>query len=84
MTRLLRLLGWGDLRSQGVGRALRGVRTGEQRDLYLGLGLLALAYLNRTAPKKRLIYRNRVPEGSALVIHHRLVGDPKIEVVRPD
>ncbi|MFZ0626575.1 MAG: hypothetical protein WAN34_08770 [Acidimicrobiia bacterium] len=84
MTRLLRLLGWGDLRSQGVGRALRGVRTGEQRDLYLGLGLLAFAYLNRTAPKKRLIYRKRVPEGSALVIHHKLVGDPKIEVIRPD
>jgi hypothetical protein len=83
MTRLLRLLGWGDIRAQGVGRTLRGVRTGDQRELYLGLGLLAMAYLSRTTPKRKLIYRKRLPEGSALVIHHKMVGDPKIEVIRP-
>jgi hypothetical protein len=30
-----------------------------------------------------LIYRKRVPEGSAIVIHHRRRGDPRIEVVKP-
>jgi hypothetical protein len=47
------------------------------------LGLAALAYLSKTAPQKKLIYRRRLPQGSAVVIHHKRVGDPKIEVIKP-
>ena len=71
---------WG---TAGLDRTLRGLRRGDQRDLYLGLGLTALAFLRRTTPRKELLYRKSVPEGSAIVIHHRRVGSPKIEIVKP-
>jgi hypothetical protein len=81
---LLRLFGIRDLRYESVDRALLGLRTGDQRQLYIGLGLAALHYLDRTKPRRRLIYRKALPEGSALVIHHKRVGDPKIEVIKPN
>jgi len=71
---------WGTV---GLTRGLRGLRTGDQRDLYLGLGLAALSFIRRTAPRKQLLYRRTVREGSAIVIHHRRSGQPKIEVIRP-
>jgi hypothetical protein len=83
MKSLLRLFGIRDLRVQSVDRTLYGLRTGDQRELFIGLGLAALSYLSRTSPRKRLIYRKRLPRGSAIVIHHKRVGDPKIEVIRP-
>ena len=83
MKSLLRLLGIRDMRASGIERTLYGLRTGDQRELYTGLGLAALAYLSKTKPRKQLLYRKRVPEGSALVIHHRRRGDPKIEVIKP-
>lgn len=83
MDRLLRLLGITDLRSSSVERTLRGLRTGDQRELYSGLGLAALAYLRNKRPRRRLLYRKHLPEGSALVIHHRRHSDPKIEVIKP-
>lgn len=83
MKSLLRLVGFRDMRAAGVERTLRGLRTGDQRELYTGLGLAALAYLSTTRPRRQLIYRKRIPEGSAIVIHHRRRGDPKIEVVKP-
>ena len=78
-----RLLGTSDLTAAGWQRTLRGLRTGERRDLYLGLGLAALSFLRRTAPRKQLLFRKNVPEGSAIVIQHRRKGDPKITVTRP-
>lgn len=83
MKSLLRLVGIRDVRAAGIERTLRGLRNGDQRDLYTGLGLAALAYLSSSRPRRQLIYRKRVPEGAALVIHHRRRGDPKIEVVKP-
>jgi hypothetical protein len=83
MDRLLRFLGIRDLTASGIDRTLRGLRTGDQRQLYTGLGMAALAYVRRTRPRRRLIFRRSLPEGSALVIHHKRRGDPKIEVVRP-
>ena len=77
-----RALGTSNLTAAGWERTLRGLRTGEQRDLYLGLGLVAFTFLRRTAPRKRLIYRKTVQEGSTLVIQHRRKGDPKITVTR--
>jgi len=83
MDRLLRLIGIRDIKAASFERTLRGLRTGDQRDLYSGLGLAALAYLRSTRPRRRLIFSKEVPEGSALVIHHRRSGDPKIEVIKP-
>ncbi|HYJ25574.1 MAG TPA: hypothetical protein VE027_11255 [Acidimicrobiia bacterium] len=80
---LLRLIGIRDIRSASIDRTLRGLRTGDQRELYSGLSLAALAYLRATRPRRRLIFSKKLPEGSALVIHHRRSGDPKIQVVKP-
>jgi len=49
----------------------------------MGLGLAALSYLSRTKQPKRLLYRRNVPEGSAIVIHNKRMGDPKTEVIKP-
>ncbi len=83
MDRLLRLLGIRDLGRESLDRTLRGLRTGDQRELYRGLGLAALFYLRNTRPRRRLLFSKKLPEGSALVIHHKRWGDPKIEVIRP-
>ncbi len=80
---LLRLIGIRDIRAASIDRTLRGIRTGDQRELYSGLGLAALLYVRNTRPRRRLIFRKKLPEGSALVIHHRRSGDPRIEVVKP-
>lgn len=79
-----RLIGGPDIGTIGIRKTLRGLREGDQRELYYGLALSALAYMRRTAPRKQLLFRKSVPEGSAIVIHHKRFGDPKIEVIRPD
>jgi len=71
---------WG---AAGLSRGLRGLRTGDQRDLYVGLGLTALSLLRRTAPRKQLVYSRRIQEGSAIVVHHRRQGAPRIQVIKP-
>lgn len=80
---LLRLIGIRDIRAASLDRTLRGLRTGDQRQLFSGLGLAALLYLRNSRPRRRLVFRKKLPEGSTLVIHHKRKGDPKIEVVRP-
>lgn len=83
MTRLLKLiLGSRNLGASGLARSLRGLRSGDQQQLYLGLALATLAYLEKTRPRKRLLYRRTLSPGSALVIHNRRSGDPKIQVVK--
>jgi hypothetical protein len=79
-----RALGYQDPRAEGQRRALKGLREGDNRELLLGLVLSGLAYLQRTAPRKQLIYRKEVPEGSALVIHHKTHGAPKLEIIKPE
>lgn len=78
-----RALGYRDPREEGIRRTLTGLRVGDQRELYIGLALTALAYLRRTEPKRQLLYRRTVPEGSALVIHHKKSGAPKLEIIKP-
>ena len=78
-----RALGYRDPREEGIRRALGGLRRSDRRDLYMGLALTALAYLRRTAPRRQLIYRRTVPKGSALVIHHKKSGTPRLEIVKP-
>jgi hypothetical protein len=86
LTRTLvnKVFGIGDPAQEGLTRTLGGLRKGDQRELFLGLTLSALAYLNRTRPsKRRLLFRETVPLGSAIVVHHREKGAPRIEVIKP-
>ena len=79
-----RLIGGPSVGVTALRRTLRGLRQGDQRELYYGLALGALVYLRRTAPRKTRIYRQSVPSGSAVVVYHKRRGDPKIEVIKPD
>lgn len=76
---------WGGSTAREIGfeRTLKGLREGESRDLYFGLALSALAYLQRTKPRKELIYRQTVSEGAAVVIHHKRSGNPRLEIIKP-
>ena len=67
----------------GVTRAWNGLRRGDQRQLLLGLGLLAAGWLRRTAPGKKLIYRRELAPGSAVVVRNTRRGEPRIEVSKP-
>lgn len=78
-----RALGNRDPREEGIRRTLRGFREGDRRELYTGLALTAFAYLRRTRPQRELLFRKALPEGSALVIHHKPIGDPHFEVIKP-
>lgn len=78
-----KVLGGSDARQAGYERTLRGLRESDRRELYMGLALSALAYLQRTKPRKELLYRKTVPEGSALVIHHKKSGNPRLQIVKP-
>lgn len=73
----------GDPRREGLRRSLKGAREGDYRELSFGLALMALAYLRSTAPRKQLLYRKRVPTGSAVVVYHKKSGAPKLEIVKP-
>lgn len=76
-------LGTSDAARAGRLRLLEGLRYGDRRQLYLGLALSAVAYLQRTKPRKILIHRQTLPEGTALVIHHTRSGTPRLEIVKP-
>lgn len=77
------VLGDSDARVAGQMRTLRGLREGDGTQLMIGLAISALAWLRRTEPRKELLYRKKVPAGSAIVIHHKKIGSPRIEVVKP-
>lgn len=70
----------GDPTSEALHRSLRGLREGDRRELGIGLALAAFAYLRSTRPRRELIYRKTVPKGSAIVVHHRKRGRPKLEI----
>ena len=74
---------WVDPRREGYVRSMRGLREGDRRELAIGLTLAALAYLRSTAPRRELLYRKTVPKGSAIVVHHKKRGAPKLEIVKP-
>jgi len=75
--------GASNVREAGRARTLRGLREGDRTETYMGLALTALAYLQRTKPKRELLYRKTVPEGTALVIHHKRSGNPRLEIIKP-
>ncbi len=78
-----RVWGGSDARKVGFDRTLRGLREGDSADLYFGLALSALAYLQRSKPRKKLIHRQSLPEGTAIVIHHKKSGNPRLEIIKP-
>ena len=82
-----RLLDWAiwerDPKASGMQRTWKGLREGNDRDLYIGLALTALAYLRETGPKRELLYRKTVPTGSAIVVHNRRRGRPTLEIIKP-
>jgi hypothetical protein len=77
------VLGGSDASAAGREKALRGLREHDRGELIIGLGLSAIAWLQSTRPRKKLIYRKKVPVGSAIVVHHKKTGSPRIEVVKP-
>jgi hypothetical protein len=78
-----RALGISDVGAAGLQRTLAGLREGDRRQLSLGLVLAAIAYLQRTRPRRQLIHRQVVRSGSALVIHHKKTGAPRLEIIKP-
>lgn len=72
----LKLLGWQ--------RSVKGLREGDQTLLLTGLGLLALQYLRGSRPRKKLLYRKKLPIGSTIVVRHSRRGDPKLEIHEPE
>ncbi|MBW3666815.1 MAG: hypothetical protein KY394_04380 [Actinobacteria bacterium] len=77
------VLGDSDARVAGQMRTLKGLRRGDRTELLIGLALSALAWLQKTEPKRELLYRKKVPIGSAIVVHHKKAGAPEIEVIKP-
>ena len=69
--------------TSGVSKLFRGLRTGDQRALLAGAAMAALGLWRRSsAPKRTLIHREVVKEGSSLVIRN---ADPvRVEVRRLD
>lgn len=82
--RIIRLA-WGSANPGAAGRMklAQGLKGRDSRDLYIGLALLGLSYLRRTQQQRQLLYRKEVPEGSALVVHHKPDGSPRLEIVKP-
>ena len=62
---------------------MKGLREGDYRELSLGLALALFAHLRDTKPRKELIYRRTLREGSTLVIHHKKRGEPRLEIIKP-
>jgi hypothetical protein len=77
------LLGGSSRGASGQMRVWRGLRERDRTELMIGLALTGLSWLRRTRPEKELLYRKKVPVGSAIVIYHKRVGAPRIEVVKP-
>jgi hypothetical protein len=78
-----KVIGGSDARRAGFDRTMQGMREGDRREFYLGLVLSAVAYLQRTKSRKELIHKQSVPSGSAVVIHHKKSGKPRLEIVKP-
>lgn len=84
MNWLLRRFVGDDIRAAGAVRVWRGIRRGDRNEMYMGAALAAYSwYRSRNGGGRELIYRKKLPEGTALMIHNRKRGAPRIEVVKP-
>lgn len=77
-------MGSSDPGKEGMRRTLKGLREADNRELAFGLALAALSYLQRTAPRKELLYRKTIPEGSTLVIRNTPRGSKKLQIIPPE
>lgn len=71
-----------NLRPFGMVRVLRGLREGRQGMLLTGLALVALQKMRDARGKRELVYRKKLPVGSAVVIRHQSPDETKVEVRR--
>lgn len=79
-----KVLGDSDVARAGADRAFRGLRQRDKRELALGLVLSGLTYLQRTKPRKSLVYRQELKEGSTVVIRNTVAGEPTLELEADD
>lgn len=70
----------------GYKRTLTGLRTGDRRELVLGLVLLGFTYMRRTAPRREMIYRRQLKAGEHLTVRNTPSGAARLEIseVEPD
>ena len=57
--------------SEGAVRSLRGLRTGDSRSLYTGVFLLAYGIWRRNRDRRKLIHRQTLKPGDAMMIRAR-------------
>ncbi|MFP3913477.1 MAG: hypothetical protein ACLFWM_01260 [Actinomycetota bacterium] len=69
-----------NLKPMGWIRVLRGLRQGNQAMLLTGLALVAFQRLRGSRGKRELVYRQKLPVGSAVVIRHQRPDDPKVGI----
>lgn len=77
------LFGDSDIRVAGQIRAMRGFRERDRTELYLGMALIALAWLRKPGAGRELIERRYVPRGTAMVVHNRRRRGPRLEFIEP-
>lgn len=72
-----------NLVTAGATRALRGLRTGDQRVLVSGALLGLLGWLaSKAGPQRKLIFRQTIPKETALVLRHVRRDAPADELGR--
>lgn len=67
-----------DLIRLGLGRTLRGLRTGNANLVLLGSALLFAGWLRRSTGGRTLVYRQRLREGQAVTVRFVAPGTPRL------
>lgn len=74
-----------NLAGAGVDRLVRGLRRGDQRLVYTGAALLALAWWRRGRQRPpRLVYRQELKPGKAVTVHFGREGKSPLRVERAE
>ena len=80
-----RVLGAPTAFAAGTRRTLTGLRTGDTTELVLGLALLGFTYMRRTAPRRELIYRQKLAPGAHVTVRNATAGTPtRLEIRETD
>lgn len=73
----------------GIDRTLRGLRTGDQRSLYLGVAMLVYSFWRRGKNNRKLLYRRELRGGEAVMVRRSkrygvklVVGDEIADQIR--
>ena len=74
-----------NLTGAGIDRLVRGLRRGDQRLIYSGAALLAMALWRRSRQREpRLVYRRELKPGKAVTVHLGQAGKSPLHVERAD